>query len=464
MPTLAARPPLGHRAVPAAGRFAALALLALLGAAVAVGVGTANVPLPVTLAAGVGLVGALALSVARYEAACVIGLLLLGIVRIEPAPVDGMFAVIIAVGIATGRIDLRAAPLWMLGLLGTFIALNLLSCLEAGEPGRAAFFMSITVYCLALGVWTSSFVRSQSRARLVLVSYLAIAAASAALSTLALYVTFPGSETLTAFEVTRARGLFKDPNVYGPFLVVAAVLTLMELLEPRLLRLRPSLKLLLLGVLCIGVFTAYSRAAWLNMVVAVAVLLMVLPFRRGGTKRALALILAALIGVSAVGAVVAITGSTEFVEERARFQTYDNDRFGAQERGLQLAQSNPIGIGPGQFEYRAPISAHSTYIRVLAEQGIVGFFVIAFVIFGTLLLAVRNAVLGRGTFGLTSVALLACWCGILANSLFVDTLHWRHLWIVAGLIWAGAFAPHGVVQGEEPEPQASSSAGVRMPT
>ena len=245
--------------------------------------------------------------------------------------------------------------------------------------------------------------------------------------------------------------------------MVAAVLTLMELLEPRLLRLRPSLKLLLLGVLCVGVFTAYSRAGWLNMVVAVAVLMMVLPLRRGGSKRALALIFAALIGVAAVGAVVAITGSTEFVEERARYQTYDNDRFGAQERGVELAQSNPIGIGPGQFELRSPISAHSTYIRVLAEQGIMGFFAIFFVMFGTLLLAIRNAVLGRGTFGIPSVALLACWCGILANSLLVDTLHWRHLWIVAGLIWAGAFAPRGVVRGE-PDAQASSSAGVRMPT
>jgi O-antigen ligase len=192
----------------------------------------------------------------------------------------------------------------------------------------------------------------------------------------------------------------------------------------------------------------------------------VLPFRRGGTKRAVALILAALIGVATVGAVVAITGSSSFVEERARYQTYDNDRFGAQERGLELAQSNPIGIGPGQFEFRAPISAHSTYIRVVAEQGIAGFFVIGFVIFGTLLLAIYNVVLGRGTFGITSVALLACWCGILANSLFVDTLHWRHLWIVAGLIWAAAFAPRGIVagRGSPADAYASSSAGVRTPT
>jgi len=446
VPTLAVRPS-PRTAEPSAGGLAALALLALLGAAIAVAIGTADVSLPIAIAGGIGLIGVLALAVVRYDAACVAGLLLLGIVRIEPAPVDGVFAVVIAVGIVTGRIDLRAAPLWILGLIGAFIAFNLLSCLEAVSGGRAAFFFAVTVYCLMLGVWTSSFVRRTSAARMLLIAYLAVAGISAAASTLALYVSFPGSETLTAFEVTRARGLFKDPNVYGPFLVVAAVLTLMELLEPRLLRLRAPFKLVLLAILSIGVFTAYSRAGWLNMVVAVAVLLILLPFRRGGTRRALALLVAAVIGVAAVWAVVAITGSSAFVEERAQRQNYDTDRFGAQERGLQLAEGNPIGIGPGQFELRAPISAHSTYVRVLAEQGLAGFFTVAALIFGTLLLALRNVITGRGTWGITSLALLACWCGILANSFFVDTLHWRHLWIVAGLIWAGAFAPPGAARG-----------------
>ena len=50
--------------------------------------------------------------------------------------------------------------------------------------------------------------------------------------------------------------------------------------------------------------------------------------------------------------------------------------------------------------------------------------------------------------GIGSTALLAAWAGILANSVFVDTLHWRHLWLVAGLIWAAS--------------QTSSSAGTRL--
>jgi hypothetical protein len=69
---------------------------------------------------------------------------------------------------------------------------------------------------------------------------------------------------------------------------------------------------------------------------------------------------------------------------------------------------------------------------------------------GTLVLASRNAVLGRETYGIGSTALLAAWCGLLANSVFIDTLHWRHLWLLAGLIWAGVRAPAA---------QLSSSAG-----
>jgi hypothetical protein len=37
-----------------------------------------------------------------------------------------------------------------------------------------------------------------------------------------------------------------------------------------------------------------------------------------------------------------------------------------------------------------------------------------------------------------SAAALGAWCGLLANSAFVDTLHWRHLWLVAALVWVAA--------------------------
>jgi O-antigen ligase len=409
--------------------------------------------------AGIGLLGVVALAIWRYDAAVAVGFLLLGIVRFEPAPVDGVMAVVIAVALVTGRFDLRSAPLWANGLVAVFLLLNLLACIEAVKPGRAASFMSITIYLCLLGLWTSGYVRTVRRAHMVFVIWLGVALVSAVAATLALYVSFPGSTLLTNSFGDRTQGLFKDPNVYSPFLVPVAVLVLHELLEPRLLRIGRTLKLLALGILVLGVTVAYSRAAWLNLAVAVAVMLAVMPLRRGGTARAGALLLTILVCVAAAAGTVLLTGSSSFFEERAHLQSYDSQRFGAQRSGIALSESHPIGIGPGQFEVASPVSAHSTYVRALAEEGLLGLIAIGSLLLGTLIVAGRNVVLGRGTAGLSSTALLAAWVGLLANSVFVDTLHWRHLWILAGLIWAGSLIPR-----DADAAQASSSAGAFRPT
>jgi O-antigen ligase len=458
--SLAARPRWTQRALPEAAPVVAAGLLLALAvsAGVAAGMGASGPPLPLAVAGGLGLLGVVALALWRYDAGVALGFLLLGIVRIEPAPVDGVLAIVMAVALVTGRFDLRSAPLWANCLVGLFLATNLLSCIEAVKTGRAASFMSITVYLCLLGLWIAGYVRTARRAHMVLVLWIAVAVVSAGLSTLALYVAFPGSGAFHDLYVDRAQGLFKDPNVYGPFLVPPAIFILHELLEPRLLGRGRVWKLLALIILVLGVTTSYSRAAWLNLGVAVMVMLAVLPLRRGGVGRAAVLLLTLIACGGAAAATVIATGSSNFLEERAHRQTYDTQRFDAQRSGIKLAETHPIGIGPGQFEYLAPISAHSTYVRAAAEEGLVGLTLLGGLLLATLATAVRNVIAGRGTAGISSTALLAIWCGLLANSVFLDTLHWRHLWILAGLIWAGSMMPPAA------RAQASSRTGVRSPT
>ena len=142
-------------------------------------------------------------------------------------------------------------------------------------------------------------------------------------------------------------------------------------------------------------------------------------------------------GVAAF-ATVKVTGSEELVAQRAQVQRYDEQRFGAQLFGIDQSARYPLGIGPGQFEVLSPVSAHSLYVRALAEQGLLGLLTVLGLVFLTLALAGSNALASRDTHGIGSAALLAAWCGLLADSFFVDTLHWRHLWLVAALIWAGS--------------------------
>ena len=395
----------------------------------------------VVLAGSLGLGGMLALAVARYEVAVALGFLLLGVVRVEPAPSDGVFAVVIAVALVTGRFDLSRVPLTAFGLVGAFLALNLISAVEALDPAIAGRYFAVTLYLAVFSLWFTGYVRSPRRARLVVTSYAAGAVAVALVSTLALFVAIPGGEALLTSDGLRAQALFKDPNVYGPFLVPPALILLEEILSPRLLRARRSTLTAGFLILVLGVLFSYSRAAWLNVVVGVAVMLVVMAMRRGGGRRAaVVLVLVTVAGMATVG-VIAVTGSLDFLQERASFQSYDTQRFGAQRTGIELAERYPFGIGPGQFEVLSPVATHSTYVRVLAEQGVLGFFTVLALLFATLAFAGRNAVIGRDTYGIGSAALLGAWVGILVNSMVVDTLHWRHLWVVAGLIWAGAMRP-----------------------
>jgi O-antigen ligase len=425
------RIPLPEALAWAAGGAALLALFLAAGVALS----RSPLPLPLVLAFGLGLLGTLAVALARYDAAVALGVLLLAVVRFEPAPPDLVFAVVIAVALVTARLRPERVPLSVTVLLSAFLALNLLAATAASDGSRAATFFGITFYLGVFALWLAAYVCSVRRARLVLVAYVAGAAVSAAVACLALVLPFPGGHVFV--DGPRAQGLFKDPNVFGPFLVPAVLLLLEETVAPRLLRLRLSLKLLLLSVMTVGVVFSFSRAAWLNLAVGTLVLLAILALRRGGARRAWTLVVVALVAGAALLGVVTATSTTDFLSERAAFQDYDAQRFGAQASGIELAERHPLGLGPGQFERVSDVSAHSTYVRALAEEGILGAGLFLGLMLLTLGFAARNVAAGVDTYGIGSAGLLAAWCGLLANSSFVDTLHWRHLWLVAALIWAG---------------------------
>jgi O-antigen ligase len=391
----------------------------------------------VLMGAAAGALAVLALALARYDLAVGLGFLLLGIARVEPSPSDALLGAAIAIAVATGRFDLRRVPGPVLALLGTLLAISLLSAIDAVDLGEALRFLLITTYLVAFAIWLATYLTTPERMRLVIGAYVVGAAASSAAAVAALLVGLPGGEELLRDGV-RAEGLFKDPNVFGPFLVPAALILVEEALRPRLLRLRRGVTVSLFFVVGLGVVVSYSRAAWLNLAVALGVMLLVLALRRGNARRATAAAAVVLAGVAMAGTLIVASGSMGLLRERARPQAYDAERFEAQREGVLLAEHHPLGIGPGQVEVEGAVATHSIYVRVLAEQGILGLAVLVALLGGTLLLAFTNVLGGRHALGVGSAALLGAWCGLLANSAFVDTLHWRHLWLVAALIWVAA--------------------------
>ena len=79
---------------------------------------------------------------------------------------------------------------------------------------------------------------------------------------------FPGAADL--FAITgRAQGAFKDPNVFGPFLIWPALIVLERMLMRRI-RLGD---LLITGVLLLGLLLSFSRGAWIHFTVSCAAMI-----------------------------------------------------------------------------------------------------------------------------------------------------------------------------------------------
>ena len=425
--------PLLGVALIACGWLSLMALAAVLAAALD------GTPISLAIAIGGGLMAilAMALVVGRYDLAVVIGFVLLGVVVVEPAPSDVLFGLAMAVAVVTGRFGLRRVSRLATFLVASFIGLNILSMMDVLSWSAAGRFFLITLYLGVFSLWLAAYIDRPQRARWLVCAYLATAVLSAVLGSAALFVHFPG-HTLLIGDGQRAKALFKDPNVYGPFLIPIALILLEEIIQPRLLRLRRSAMIVCFLALTVGVVFSFSRAAWLNLAVALIVLIGVVVARRLD-RRAISLLLVVLVGGLAIVGAVLGTGELGFLKERAHLQSYDTGRFGAQTYGISAGFEHPFGIGPGQAEVVFPSheASYSIFVRPLSEQGVLGLLVIVALVVGTGTFAVLNVIHGSDTYGISAAALLAAWCGLLANSLFVDTLHWRHLWLVAALIWAG---------------------------
>jgi hypothetical protein len=446
MTELVARTPLGGgealRRAPAAGALAVAGILLALGLVDALSSTTLSAGL--ALGGGVALVGFLLLTLRSYDTAVGVALVLMAVVRFEPAPTDVCFAVIMAVAALTGRFHADRVPLLLRVIVGLLILINLASLIEVVSWSAASRFLFITAYLAIFAVWMAAYVNSPSRARRVVVTWLWIAVLSAVLASAALHLPIPGRSFINSTSVDkgeRATALFKDPNVFGPFLIPIALILLEQHIAPkvpRLLHMRAVTTWLCLLALTLGVLFSYSRAAWANLAIGIAVVIAVSAMRRRGGRRAMR----ALVGLVLVGGVVVVilsaSGSIHLLEERAHLQGYDTHRFAAQSFGWSLGWTHPVGIGPGQFEYHSPVASHSTFVRAFAEQGFGGLLLWIALLLSTLVLALRNVVIGRDTYGIGSAALLGAWCGLIFNSVVVDTPHWRHLWLVVALIWAGA--------------------------
>ena len=367
-------------------------------------------------------------------------------VLVEPAPVDGLLLALFACGFLFGIVRLRRMPVLPIALLTGLALANLLSMLAAEDRVRAMFYAFVTFYMMtswALFVGALNYYGA-SVLKTIFLGY-SLAVLFAVIPAVASYFHVIGFQSVLLL-FGRPKGLFKDPNVYGPFLVLIGVMAITGCLPVA----SRFVQLVIAVVASIGIALSYSRACWINYAISLllfALLDQVLPSRAAeGRSTSLARLagfaLSAILAIAAISQIPSVKTMLALRLGQGGMHDYDQIRFQTQQIAVRAAIDNPLGIGPGQSEAVFTYATHSSYMRVLSENGLFGLFCFVGFLLSTLVQAIARASTARtrewrGIY----LAAAACICGHLINSAVVDTVHWRHFWFLLALPWA----PNSVV-------------------
>ena len=176
-------------------------------------------------------------------------------------------------------------------------------------------------------------------------------------------------------------GIFNDPNDLGLLFVMCLPMAFYLAVRGGWMGLAKLFWLLAAGILLYGIYLTDSRGTLLATLVVMGAYVW---WRRG-------LVTAGVLGVAALGALMALPSR---MQELDASEASAAGRVDSWYEGLQMFQQNPLfGVGADMYSEHNALTAHNSFVLVLAETGIVGFIVwVAFVgyCFRMMLVAVRQ--------------------------------------------------------------------------
>ncbi len=381
--------------------------------------------------------GARALPERVLEGVLFVTILISSIVFIEPSPHDAMmFVLFMACVAARVPFDRKFVPLVVLIVL--WLVGGGLSLIQLGDDKRSIQYFATSIYLgLAAVLFACLFGEGVMR-RLFIMRRAYILAAL--IATVAGYAGFfhlvPGAAIFLDNE--RVSATFKDPNVYGPFLIYPLLLLIIGMLTQRLTLSSVATVTFLLG----GLLLSFSRGAWFHFIVS-ALVAVVLTYAATPDPRRRARIVA-LVAFTAIGAALllvalsSIDSVRDMLLTRARaIQPYDigpGGRFSLQELALSAILDHPNGMGPIGFGLAYGGQQHNVYMQCFLVYGWLGGTMYLTLVLLTLALGLRNVLVPAPWQGFL-IAAFAAYIGEILEGMIVDTDHWRHFFLIVGLIW-----------------------------
>ena len=366
-----------------------------------------------------------------------VAMALSSIAFIEPSPHDALMFVLLTMCVAARvPFDRRLVPLliltvvWLLG--------GLLTLVQVGDQENTIQYAGTSIYLGTAGIMFACLFSEGDLTRLGILRRAYLLAAL--LATLAGYLGFfhlvPGSQIFLDNE--RVSATFKDPNVYGPFLIFPLLLLIVGFMT-RGIRIGG---LIIVAALLGGLFLSFSRGAWLHfalsLAVAVALLFAVSPSQRMRNRIVLLTAGAGIVITLLVIALSSIESVRDMLLVRAQaIQPYDvgpGGRFWFQQLALTQILEHPNGLGPFEFSRIFGGQQHDVYMQGFLVYGWLGGAAYMTLVLVTLVIGIR-AVLISTPWQYYLLAAYAAFVGEVVEGFVVDTDHWRHFFLLLGLIW-----------------------------
>ena len=360
-------------------------------------------------------------------------------VRFEPAPYDFIVTLAMLLFAATGlKLRPAHAPLLML-MIATTVAYGI-SVAPVADAEGTLVWAAVSSFLAISSLFFASTLAEDTERRLhaLLSGYVA----SAVLASIVAIVTWarlvPGSD----FFILNGRslGTFKDANVFGPFLILPAMLVIQRLLAGhyRSLLVNVGIVLLIGAALLLG----FSRGAWGHFAASLALMFILTFFTVPTHRERVRLLIIGAIGLAAsVGFLVLLLSISSvgslFTERAQLVQYYDVAPGGRLDRyipGFLMMLDNPLGIGPLQFTRIFPEDPHNSFLNAFASGGWLGGIAHAALVFITLAFGLRH-VFRRTPFQRVFIAIYATFAAEVGESAIVDVQHWRHFYLLIGLLW-----------------------------
>ena len=358
---------------------------------------------------------------------------------IEPSPYD--FASFVAIPLwAIGGFTIHRSFVVFYFLLVLFAVFGFLALLPYWNNSDAVVYQYQTAYLTVTGLFFALYVadRAPARGELILKGYVAGALIASLCGVIGYFDIAGLGETFSRYG--RASGTFKDPNVLGSFVILAALYLTANLLLRRARNF--AVTLAVLTVIVAAIFLSFSRGSWGATIFSTAFMMAATYATSESSRDRRRIVIAALAAVAIAAIVVFILLSFDdtrefFVKRAALAQDYDEGetgRFGNQLRSLPMLLDQFEGFGPLRFRRVFGLEPHHSYIGAFANAGWLGG--LTFI----LLVGLTSWIGWRLMFKPSPYQQLAqvyfpTLAAFFLQAFQIDIDHWRHLFLMLGSIW-----------------------------